>query len=243
MDLVDDSKNLNSSDCVIITDLDGTLIDSDRQNFQLLLNLLKKYEYDHKIETIMTGLAEGTNFNDIMVEIEMPVEIRTKMDSEMAILLKQQEYKLLPDVLENLENLKQKGFIFSIVTDNYVEIARNFLTQNDIHNYFDNDLIFGSNNFTHQKPSKEIIEEIFKRSGRKFGIIVGNSSKELEFAKQSELPIIILNNFADIDTNDPVVIYYQKIRQINDAETYSHIYRSESWNEINDVITNMITKI
>ena len=243
MDLVDYSKNLKSADCVIITDLDGTLIDSDRQNFQLLLNLLTKYKFDNKIETIMTGLSEGTNFNDIMVQIEMPVEIRAKMDTEMAALLKQQKYKLFPDVLKNLESLSAKGFIFSIVTDNYVEIAQNFLTQNDILHYFKADLIFGSNNFTHQKPAAEIIDEIFKRSGRKFGIIVGNSSKELEFAKQSDLPIIILNNFTDIDTNDPVVIYYQKIRQISDAETYSHIYRSESWNDINNVITNMITKI
>jgi phosphoglycolate phosphatase-like HAD superfamily hydrolase len=231
---------LNPDDCVIITDLDGTLIDSDKANFQLLLELLKKYNFDHEIETIMNGLAEGVNFNDIMVQINMPVEIRTKMDAEMEHLLKQQEYDLLPDVQENLSKLKQMGFIFSIVTDNYIEIAMNCLTKTNILDYFDSQLLFGSNNFTHQKPSKKIIEEIFKRSGRNYGIIVGNSSKELEFAKKANLPIIILNNFAGIDSSDPVIIYYRRIRQISDAETYTEVFRSESWNEINEVITNII---
>lgn len=236
-------ERLNPDDCVIITDLDGTLIDSDKANFQLLLGLLKKYDFDHEIETIMNGLAEGVNFNDIMVQIKMPLEIRNKMDTEMEHLLKQQEYKLLPDVRENLDKLKQLGFIFAIVTDNYIEIAMNFLTKTDILDYFDSQLLFGSNNFAHQKPSEKIIDEIFKRSGRRYGIIVGNSSKELEFAKKSNLPIIILNNFAGIDSNDPVIIYYQRIRQISDAETYTRVFKSESWNEINEVITNIITKI
>ncbi|MCK5559358.1 MAG: HAD hydrolase-like protein [Thermoplasmata archaeon] len=243
MNTAETIERLNPDDCVIITDLDGTLIDSDKANFQLLLGLLKKYNFDHEIETIMNGLAEGVHFNDIMVQINMPVEIRNKMDTEMEQLLKLQDYNLLPDVRENLDKLKQMGFIFAIVTDNYIEIAMNFLTKTNILDYFDSQLLFGSNNFTHQKPSEKIIEEIFKRSGRRYGIIVGNSSKELEFAKKANLPIIILNNFAGIDSKDPVIIYYQRIRQISDAETYTRVFKSESWNEINEVITNIITKI
>ncbi len=224
---------------ILIMDLDGTLIDSDTTNFQLLYGLLKKYNFHDKVEIIMNGLAKGTHFDEIMRMIEMPINIRKKMDEEMAELLKKQEYELLDGVKDALKLLKAKGFKLAIATDNYFNTTIKFLKLNNIKDYFDDDLILASDNFDHQKPHPNVISELYKRSNTSKGILIGNSSKEIDFAKTTGIPILLLDNFSKIDTNDPTIKYYQKIRQLSEEETYEKIFKAESWNEILEVIRSI----
>ena len=74
----------------------------------------------------------------------------------------------------------------------------------------------------------------------KKGIIIGNSSKEIDFAKNVGLPILLLENFSKLDLNDPTIMYYQKIRQLSDQENYSKIYKAQSWDDIYRVINEII---
>ena len=221
-------------------DLDGTLIDSDITNFQLLYGLLKKYQYDDKIKIIMDGLAVGTHFDEIMKLIEMPREIRNMINSEITELLKNQDYKLIEGVKDTLNKIKLKGFKLAIATDNYYHLTVNYIKKNDIKQYFDDNLILASDNFKFQKPHKKVIEEIFKRSKTNMGILIGNSSKEIDFAKSVGLPIVLLDNFSKLDSNDPTIMYYQKIRQLSEKEDYSKMYKAQSWNEIYIVINKII---
>jgi phosphoglycolate phosphatase-like HAD superfamily hydrolase len=215
-------------------DLDGTIIDSDITNFQLLYSLLKKYNFEDKLETIMHGLAEGTNYDDIMVNIGMPSNIRKKMDAEMAGLLKKQKYKLLKGVKDALAILKKKGFKLAIATDNYYDTTKNFLRLNKIEKYFNDNLILASDNFAYQKPNQKVIEEILSRSGSQHGILIGNSSKEIDFAKSVDMPILLLDNFSNINSkfDDQFLAYYKKIRQLKKTEDYDKIFEIKTWEEI-----------
>jgi phosphoglycolate phosphatase-like HAD superfamily hydrolase len=188
----------------------------------------------------MEGLAKGTHFDEIMKLIEMPEEIRLKMDSEMSELLKNQQYQLLNGVKDVLPILKNEGYKLAIATDNYLKITLRFLEMNNIKKYFDDDLILASDNYAFQKPHIEVIKEIYKRSNTTKGILIGNSSKEIDFAKKAGISVLLLDNFGKIDSNDPTIIYYQKIRQLSENEDYSLIYKAQSWHEIHNVINNIL---
>jgi phosphoglycolate phosphatase-like HAD superfamily hydrolase len=227
-------------DYVIIMDLDGTLIDSDAVNFKLLYGLLQKYHFEDKIKLIMDGLANGVHFDEIMKKIEMPIEIRKKMDNEMAKLLREQKYDLIDGVKDTLPILKNLGFKLAIATDNYYDTTVKFLKLNKINDFFDDDLILASDNFNYQKPHKEVIEEIYRRSNTKNGILIGNSSKEIDFAKNVDLPIILLDNLSILDSNNHVHEYYHKIRQLSNGESYHKIFKSQSWEKIFEIIQSII---
>ena len=228
-------------DCVIITDLDGTLIDSDNENFELLMKNLKKYGFDDKIDTIVEGLVKGWDFDEIMEKIEMPPEIRKNLEEKVKNDINNNNYNLLPDVKQSLRQLQELGFKLSIVTDNYYGTTLNCLEKTDISHYFGPRLIFGSDNFAYQKPSKDVVNEIMKRSDRKFGIIIGNSSKEIAFAKNVGLPIILLENNHLKTLNGSVRKYYKKIREQGDQESYQKLVKVRNWKEILPVLSQLIS--
>ncbi|UCH90061.1 MAG: HAD family hydrolase [Thermoplasmata archaeon] len=229
-------------ECVIITDLDGTLIDSDNENFALLMKNLKKCGFDDKIDLIVEGLVSGWDFDTIMEKIEMPPDIRKDLEEKIKTEISNQNFNLLPGVRPTLEQLFREGFELSIVTDNYYRTTVNCLEKTKISHYFDNQLIFGSDNFAYQKPSKDVVNEILKRSNRKYGIIIGNSSKEVAFAKNVGLPIILLENNHLKNLNGYVLQYYQKIREEGEQESYERLFKVKNWEEILTVLNRVITE-
>jgi phosphoglycolate phosphatase len=227
-------------ECVIITDLDGTLIDSDNDNFELLMKNLKKHGFEDKIDTIVEGLVNGWKFDEIMEKIDMPPEVREILEENIKCDICAQHYNLLPGVKFTLEELFDKGFKLSIVTDNYYNTTMSCLEKADISHYFQPQLIFGSDNFAYQKPSKDVVNEILKRANRKYGIIIGNSSKEVAFAKNVGLPIILLENNHVKALNGSVKKYYKKIQELGERESYTKLVKVKAWSEIITVLNGLI---
>jgi phosphoglycolate phosphatase-like HAD superfamily hydrolase len=227
---------------VIITDLDGTIIDSDNGNFELLMKNLKQCGFDDKIDIILEGLVKGWDFDEIMEKIEMPPEIRKVLEAKVKDEINNQHFNLLPGVRHTLEQLHKLGFELSIVTDNYYGNALNCLEKTNISHYFEPNLIFGSDNFAYQKPSKDVVKEILKRSNRKFGIIIGNSSKEIAFAKNVGLPIILLENNQLKCLNGSVLKYYEKIKELGEQESYEKLIRVKNWNEVISVLKRLLVE-
>lgn len=227
-------------DFIIITDLDGTLIDSDNENFELLMKSLRHFGYDDKIDTILDGLVQGWDFDEIMEKIEMPPDVRGMLEEKVKDDIQNQNYKLLPGVERTLKELNREGFELSIVTDNYFGTTLSCLEKTKISHYFEPKLIFGSDNFAYQKPSKDVVNEILKRSKRKFGIIIGNSSKEITFAKNVGLPIILLENNHVKNLNGSARKYYKKIQELGDKESYEKLVKVITWEEILTVLNDIV---
>lgn len=225
---------------VIITDLDGTLIDSDNENFELLMKNLRKFGFDDKIDIILEGLVQGWDFDEIMEKIEMPPEIRETLEEKVKNDINNNNYNLLPGVQQTLKLLYDQGFQLSIVTDNYFDSTMSCLEKTKISHYFEPKLIFGSDNFAYQKPSKDVVKEILKRSRRKFGIIIGNSSKEIAFAKNVGLPIILLENNRFRSLNGSVQKYYKKIQEVGEREKYDKLTRVRTWKEVLSVLSSIL---
>jgi phosphoglycolate phosphatase-like HAD superfamily hydrolase len=229
-------------DYVIITDLDGTLIDSDNENFELLMKNLKKFGFDDKIDIILDGLVKGWEFDEIMEKIEMPPEIRKILEEKVRTGINNNHYDLLPGVRQTLELLQKHGFELSIVTDNYFDSTVSCLEKTEISHYFEPGLIFGSDNFAYHKPSKDVVNEILKRSRRKFGIIIGNSSKEIAFAKNVDLPILLLENNRFKNLNGSVIKYYEKIQELGEKESYDKLVKVKDWAEVVAVLARLLSE-
>jgi phosphoglycolate phosphatase-like HAD superfamily hydrolase len=188
------------------------------------------------------GLVKGWEFDEIMEKIDMPPEIRDLLEERVKNDINNQNYNLLPGVRLTLERLSKEGFELSIVTDNYYGTTVNCLEKTKISHYFEPQLIFGSDNFAYQKPSKDVVAEILKRSKRKFGIIIGNSTKEVAFAKNVGLPIILLENNHLKDLNGSVRKYYRKIKEQGEHESYSKIFKVKTWQEVLDVLKFLLAE-
>jgi phosphoglycolate phosphatase-like HAD superfamily hydrolase len=180
------------SDWLVITDLDGTIIDSEKSNFKFLGQLLVDFELIEHKATIFKGLAEGRNFIDIMKDIGMSTEKRKAMEERLIYLLTQVPPPSLPGASKHLKYLRDLGLIFSIATDNYSQFVVKVLKDHNLEDIFDDKLILTSDRFPARKPSPEITDELMRRSGCKKVIIIGNSPKEIALARNSGCSVVII---------------------------------------------------
>jgi len=217
---------------VIIMDLDGTIIDSDIENMEILKELLMENGLENKMDPIFQGLAMGKEFNEIMVEIDMQPETRKSLEKQLIMKMENRKTKLFPDVCNVLKNLSQMGLNLSIVTNNYYTFTMKTLENHGLIGLFDEQLILCYDNFDHLKPSSNIIQEIFRRKklddiGK--GIIIGNSLKDIEFAEKSRLFIIYLQNNED-----------KKREDLINKMSYDKLYKVSNWIEIQNAIDQVL---
>jgi phosphoglycolate phosphatase-like HAD superfamily hydrolase len=231
------------NDWIIIMDLDGTLIDSDLENMKILNELLKDNGLEDKIELIFSGLAEGKEFNEIMAEINMRLETRKALEYQLFKKLETRETNLFPNVKNTLINLNKKGIKLSIVTNNYLSFTKKTLEEHKLIELFEEDLILCYDNFEYLKPSNIIVHELFARKklgeiGK--GIIIGNSLKDIEFARNSGLFMIYINgSLSKIASGNESV--YNKREDVSKIMSYDKLYRVTNWIEVQNII-EMIMK-
>ena len=193
----------NATDWLIITDLDGTLIDSEAMNFKVLGGLLVEFGLMDKKETILRDLAQGKDFDDIMKTIGVSMETRKKMEKRLVSLLTQAPTPSLPGAVEHLKYLRGLGFSFSLATDNYSPFVMHVLHELGIEELFDARCILTSDTFHVRKPSRLVVEELMRRSGRRKALIVGNSPKEVALARNAGCPAVIIGEGASNDQGEP----------------------------------------
>lgn len=177
---------------IIITDLDGTIIDSEAINFAFLGQLLEEFGYVEHRTTILRGLAEGKGSREIMEKIDMTLETKKDMEKRMKSLLDQVKLTLLPDVAKALRALKDKGLLLCITTDNNIHTTTRVISEHDLSDIFEPTFILTRDTFPALKPSLDIVKELMKRSCREKAIIVGNTPKEVALARNSKCPAVII---------------------------------------------------
>jgi len=177
---------------LIVTDLDGTIIDSEATNFLILKQLLEEFDLMDQKETIFKGLAEGKDFDDIMQAIRITEETRRKMESRMELLLTQAPTPALPGAIEHLKYLRSLGFICCLATDNLGKFVARTVRALGLGEVFDERYILTSDTYSARKPSPEVIKELMRRSGRTRALVVGNTPKEVALAYGSGCPAVIL---------------------------------------------------
>lgn len=179
---------------MVVTDLDGTLIDSDRILSGVLRTVLKSHGFDEKkvgqaFECLHHGSLDGEPRKMFNVSSGEQGVLEKALQSE----IEKVKFTLFPGAASALGDIGEMGCKLSIATNNYERNVLRILDYTGIRRFFDESLVFTFDNFKFKKPSPEIMGEIYRRAGRKRGVIVGNASRDLQFAVNCRLPAIIMN--------------------------------------------------
>ena len=225
-------------DWLIVIDLDGTIIDSESQNFMFLIQLIDDFGLKDKKDPILKGLAEGKDFDAIMKEINMSAATRKAMEDRLRSRLTQAPTPSLPGAIERLKYLRGLGLLFSIATDNYSTFVEKVLKDNGLEEVFDRKLILASDNNKARKPSPEIIEELKRRSGRTKVIVVGNTPKEIALARNAGCPVVILS---DGRKGKKGTIGYEL--EAFGAASDDQVRTVKDWEGISDAILSIVGKV
>ena len=185
-------------DWIIITDLDGTIIDSESTNFRILNRILQEFGLSEHRITIMQGLGDGMEFEEIMRIIDISLDIKKKMERRMMYLLTQVPIPSLPGALDSLRFFRDLGLFLCLVTDNYRQFADRVVNELGLEDDFDPRFILTSDTYATRKPSSDIVMELLRRSGRSKAIVLGNTPKEVALARNAGCPAIIISEDNDI---------------------------------------------
>lgn len=227
---------------VIITDLNGTLIDSDQIMFDLIVGLLRGFGYEKKVKIVLEEALRGTSEEEAMRQIGVDDEKQKELEKVLYKELEEKKINLLPNAGKALEDLQNEGFLFALATDLHHKYIIRLLNENNIQRFFREDLIFARDTFEFRKPSRNIVDEIFKRSGRGKGIVIGNSLKDVKMAANAEIPMIFLDcdqEASETNKEEEILTYYRKIKR--ERGGYERISVVKDWIEIPNVIRGLIS--
>lgn len=224
---LDSRLHSRALDYVLLLDLDGTLIDSDTRLLQVFTRVLAEFGYaDDKIKIALEGMHNDDDPRNIMQRMGMNEKMRCCIEKRLSEAIRSEKTELFPNALQVIDSLSAGGFIFSIVTHNYYDPTIKFLQENGIISYFDKQLIFSHDNFPVRKPSKEIVNEIFKRTQRSHGIVIGNAESDVRFAENAELPIIMMRK------NEVPFLHNNKVISETFLHDYQDINYADDWMNI-----------
>jgi phosphoglycolate phosphatase-like HAD superfamily hydrolase len=227
---------------IIITDLDGTIIDSETANSRILQQVLEEFGYTEQRITVMRMLAEGTEVKEVTKQLNVTPEIKKQFEERMKSLLNQAPVPLLPGARENIEDLKNLGFLFCLVTDNYSQTVAHMIKEHNLNDVFESKFILTIDTFPQRKPSSDIAKELKERSGREEVIILGNSPKEVAMARNLRCPAVIITEWNRIGSST-----MKKYNFEYELETFGEMYGEDiycvkDWKEARDAIIEIIQK-
>lgn len=228
---------------IIITDLDGTIIDSEAANSNALQQVLEEFGYVNHRTTILRVVAEGQEFREVMKMLNITPEIKGKMKERMKSILVQTRVTLLPGVIENLIILRDMGFLLCISTDNYGSIVDHIICEHSMSDLFESKFILASDTFPVRKPSPDIVKELMNRTGRKKAIILGNTPKEIAMAQSSGCPAVIImeGNETESEIAKKKGTFEYELKAFGGISG-NEIYRVKDWKETRNMIIKIIQK-
>ncbi len=172
----------------IIFDLDGTLIDSEKNNAQALLKLLHtKRNLTHlAIEDIVPKM--GRTGKLILKDFDVPEEeIDAYLNHWIDLVYENENHavEMFPGVEDMLKSLKQKGAVLGIVSSKTREVFNIEKKHMDIEQYFD--FIVLSDDTSMHKPNPAPLLKFLELSklGKSDCIYIGDTFSDLICARDS----------------------------------------------------------
>ncbi|RLK63482.1 HAD family hydrolase [Atopobacter sp. AH10] len=184
---------------MIIFDLDGTLIDSERlykegwkKGFQAL-----GYKESEEFFEAMSGNSVEQN-NKIVLQCvgdaDLVQKIRQVREDYFNQIADHGGVALMPGVLESLDSLHQRGIILALATLSSKKRADRIFAQRDIRHYFS--YMEYQDTIHQQKPDPEVYLKVIDRSGFKKEevLIVEDSQNGYQAAMNAKVDTLLVSD-------------------------------------------------
>ena len=195
----------------LVFDLDGTLVDSNR-DLVPALNKTTGLDGVPPMALADVGYVVGKGAFQMLKRAfdfhDMPLE-HARHKELLAIFLKNYEDKVadhtvyFDGVLDAMDDLANQGWNFAICTNKYEHLARKLIDKIGGGERFK--AITGGDTFSVKKPEPEHILETIRLAGghRDHSVMVGDSINDIDAAKAAAIPVIAVDfGYTDIPVSE-----------------------------------------
>ena len=179
---------------LIIFDLDGTLVDSEKVYHQGWVQVLKDYGHEANELELKAMRGRSTVHNNQIIKgylgsDRLVQEARSLREEYYFTALKNGQVELLPGAMEIIETAKNQSLKLAVATSSYGERAIAMLEKFDLLKHFDF-TVFGDE-VVESKPSPEIYERALELANisAKHAIAIEDSTAGLESALAANLRV------------------------------------------------------
>jgi beta-phosphoglucomutase len=196
----------------IIFDFDGVIADTEKERFDSLKLILKKYNYKLKNDNLKDLFGKKT---DIFLKEKFPdmpssiiKEIQSKRRKDQLSNIKRT--KIIPGITQLITFLSKK-YTLAITTGSTKEVVDIVLKQNKLDEYFS--IIVTGEQFSTSKPDPECYNLTLKKLKQKSSktIIIEDSVAGITAGKQAECIVFAIKN----EYNSEQILHADKIFNSN----------------------------
>ncbi len=207
-----------STDTMLILDLDGTLWDSAKEVAISWNEILEKEIPNMKpLDANFIHSVMGLTMKEIADKTIIGIDEENKRRIFKACEVNEVEYlkvtggELFPNVKSTLSELKEKGYKMAIVSNCQKGYIDAFLTSMDMRQYFVDTEEWGNT----LKSKAENIRLVLSRNNFTKAIYIGDTAKDMNEAKNANIPFIHASyGFGKVENPDGVITDFSKLLDV-----------------------------
>ena len=207
---------------LVMTDLDGTVIDSKEAIANSAIYTLKEFGLDN-IEKKVIYPTIGIPIREVFSKYLDNHELENAVSIFREDLVKNGKFKThqIVNAKRVLLNLKKKGARICIVTNKRTPLAQTVINQQNLDECFDS--VLGSD-VGKPKPSPELINKAMANFPSKHNVMIGDRPEDIEAGKRAGVP---------------TVFFEGDFRYLLDDSTIPNFYMTD-WEKLNPILRELI---
>ena len=207
---------------LVMTDLDGTVIDSKEAIANSAIYTLKEFGLDN-IEKKVIYPTIGIPIREVFSKYLDNHELENAVSIFREDLVKNGKFKThqIVNAKRVLLNLKKKGARICIVTNKRTPLAQTVINQQNLDECFDS--VLGSD-VGKPKPSPELINKAMANFPSKHNVMIGDRPEDIEAGKRAGVPTIFFEG---------------DFRYLLDDSTIPNFYMTD-WEKLNPILRELI---
>ena len=207
---------------LVMTDLDGTVIDSKEAIANSAIYTLKEFGLDN-IEKEVIYPTIGIPIREVFSKYLDNHELENAVSIFREDLVKNGKFEThqIVNAKRVLLNLKKKGARICIVTNKRTPLAQTVINQQNLDECFDS--VLGSD-VGKPKPSPELINKAMANFPSKHNVMIGDRPEDIEAGKRAGVP---------------TVFFEGDFRYLLDDSTIPNFYMTD-WEKLNPILRELI---
>lgn len=184
---------------LIIFDMDGVLIDSEKFYMKSEQQIVESYGKEIEIDYFrrFCGTSQDHIWSNIKKDFDLPdslEDLKIKAKKQLLYLFDTEKVELIPGITEVLPKLKAAGYKLAVASSTEKEIIKEHLTGLNLIQYFD--FIKSGEEVPRSKPAPDVFLRTASDLNVPFSqsLVIEDSTNGIQAAKSAEMVCIAYNN-------------------------------------------------